>query len=255
MAANQDRRVQRYRGFTLLELMVVIGIVALLLAIVLPSFVGARRQARVIQCASNLRQICAAMHAYAMDNRGQWPDLTSPGTGGNLWDVSNFYVTAMRRQNVDFRTFLCPAEQLDPSNALAAFNVYSTFKVIEYSIWIPRRNGADVIPPAQNYGGSRFVIVSPRPTSPFAGPASVSDTARAGNPVITDIVGSGNWVTPPANADASLPGNPYQFAENSNHMDGDHLRGANCGFMDGHVEFHNGNEVHPYYMGNWWNWR
>jgi prepilin-type N-terminal cleavage/methylation domain-containing protein/prepilin-type processing-associated H-X9-DG protein len=254
MAANQDRRVQRCRGFTLIELLVVIGILGLLIAILLPSFVGARRQARVVQCASNLRQITAAMHAYAMDNKGQWPDLTQPASGGNLWDVSNFYVTTMRRQNIDFRTFLCPAAELDPSIGVAAFNVYTTFRVIEYSIWIPRLNAADVVPPAPTNPG-RFTLVSPRPTTPFAGPASVNDMARAGNPIITDIVGSSVAVTPTANADASLPNNPYQFAINSNHMEDDRLRGANCGFMDGHVEFRNGNEVHPYYLGNWWNWR
>jgi prepilin-type N-terminal cleavage/methylation domain-containing protein/prepilin-type processing-associated H-X9-DG protein len=254
MSAKKDQSLFRARGFTLIELLVVIGLLALLLALLLPSFVGARRQARVIQCASNMRQICAGMHAYAMDNKGHFPDLTTPSTGGNLWDVPHFYTAAMKRENVDFRTFLCPAMQEDASAALTSFTTYNYFNIIYYNIWIPRLNGADVIPPGPTTPG-RFTLVSPTPTAPFAGPATVNDTARSGNPVITDIVGSSGAVTPPADADPTQGNNPYQITTVSNHLDGQVLRGVNWGFADGHVEFHNGNEVHPYYFGNWWNWR
>ena len=247
--------IRRRRGFTLIELLVVIGLIALLLAILLPCFVGARRQARVVWCASNMRQICAAAHAYAMDNKGQFPDGTTPGTGANMWDVSHFFTAAMLRQNLNFRTFLCPASQIDFGDAQFSFNRYNYFNIIQYNIWISRLNGKDVIPPDPTYPGTRLTIVSPRPTTAFAGPATVYDTKNAGNPIVTDIVATNAAVTPAADADASQPGDPYDISGNSNHMDGRQLVGVNCGFMDGHVEFHNGNEVHPYYRGNWWNWR
>jgi prepilin-type N-terminal cleavage/methylation domain-containing protein/prepilin-type processing-associated H-X9-DG protein len=58
----------RARAFTLIELLVVIAIIAVLLAILLPSLSGARESARAARCASNLRQIGAAMFLYAGAN-------------------------------------------------------------------------------------------------------------------------------------------------------------------------------------------
>ena len=70
------------RGFTLIELLVVVAIIALLIAILLPSLGRARELSNRSYCAANLRGILQSMNVYAADQGDTFPTVTSGATAG-----------------------------------------------------------------------------------------------------------------------------------------------------------------------------
>lgn len=103
--------VGRRAGFTLLELLVVITIIALLISILLPALQGAREAARSVACLSNLRSASLALMVYAEDYDGAMPSIKITGLNDSANNVQGFAKYYMGQAQVKRRTSIrCPSD-------------------------------------------------------------------------------------------------------------------------------------------------
>ena len=124
---------KRLTAFTLIELLVVIGIIAVLIAILIPALSAIKERANRLKCATNLRAIGQAMKIYARDNKDQYPrtryvdgsstyffldeSRPDPFRGPNMHDndVTSGMFLLVRYRMLKVEQFLCPSsnQELD----------------------------------------------------------------------------------------------------------------------------------------------
>jgi prepilin-type N-terminal cleavage/methylation domain-containing protein len=108
-------------AFTLIELLVVVAIIALLTAVLLPTLRSGRLRARIVIAHSDLRQVCIALDAYAMDNHDQLPPTRRAcGTEVNYQlpvELSNQFYLPRAESRIPQAEFLDIFDPRDPADA------------------------------------------------------------------------------------------------------------------------------------------
>lgn len=128
-----ESKTDHTSAFTLVELLVVIGIISLLISMLLPALNKAREAAKKVACLSNLRQIGAAMTMYAGDNKGYLPCGPSNQFAASwAWLlIENRYLPGDMAKGSS-PVFVCPSDTVArvfgyPCSYKASYGIYSIF--------------------------------------------------------------------------------------------------------------------------------
>jgi prepilin-type N-terminal cleavage/methylation domain-containing protein/prepilin-type processing-associated H-X9-DG protein len=110
MTSFQPRRCHR-AGFTLIEILVVVAIIAILAAILFPVFARARENGRRAACMSNLKQIALAFQQYLQENDNRYPPSPTLDSNGIPLDGTSYgWAWTLKDEIKNDQVFQCPSE-------------------------------------------------------------------------------------------------------------------------------------------------
>jgi len=163
-----SRKINLNRAFTLIELLVVIGIIALLLAILIPALGKASSLSKRMVCASNLRQIDLAMRMYLNGNNNTYPCIKDPvyidpNTGDIIWLWMGrgwrSFIEPYLVENIDTQNpsvLFCPEDQAEP------YKYGSTSYAYSMSLYHSPAQINNMNSPADTCGNGPFIELMPQ---------------------------------------------------------------------------------------------
>lgn len=126
------------RGFTFVELLVVIGLIALLIGLLLPALAKARDQSKAAQCASQLHQLYLAQTFYSNDNRGHFTPVMF-GLDEDKWQWLLMKYAGKDQQQLSRTLYLCPASDAEQVTR-ARITGYGVNSFVMLPSWQTRRD-------------------------------------------------------------------------------------------------------------------
>lgn len=267
----QPKRADR-DGFTLLELVVVLGVIAVLIVVELPVLAGAKSQTKIGVCASHLRQLALACQIYANENNNRLPVLAPPGSAAWAWDLPFNAAAALLKSGATTNFFYCPGTAprfTDSENFEDKTPVYPPHNLWDFGNVSPPQNGFHVVGYVFAFSGmNSLVIVSNQNTTMLPEPPKMFSS---GNSYYPDIPANADRVLV-ADATISSPNGGiyaqrytynYLYVQGgfykphvSPHLKGAFPAGGNLGFKDGHVAWRKFDNMDQRSSGNgqsfWW---
>jgi prepilin-type N-terminal cleavage/methylation domain-containing protein len=236
-------------AFTLLELLVTVGILAIMIALAVPAWARQKLPSRTTSCLANYRQWAVVANLYAADYHDSLPAIGSVGFGGYPSDAGLTLASTLGRYGATVPIFYCPMRPWEfesdtkqhhgPIITMDDLNSVMTNPALHggetslhQNYWVVRGSPpypADVqtLPQAEAYGGFW--------------PLHRTDQRIATVPFISDECFSPVSDVRSTNLDAISPATA--------HFTGGKVVSVNCGYGDGHAVTHSRTQIKPVYTG------